>query len=454
MWLHTLTRVSLKAARQLRWKRGAWSKESDRQYHERLYEVQDYDAFDPGYPGYVTIRRFADHVETLLPAAGTVLDVGCGPGEITCELARRHRHLAFVGIDHSERAIQRAERNASRLALGNVAFVVGDAEQLPAEERYGLVTMFDAFHHLERPREFLGWLRTRTSRCLLIEPAGTWSGGWARALDFDWLLSDLANIRERVEAVCGEESHADSAGGSEGDLGTERGAGAVERRYALEDFESFFSGWHLRVTGTIAGFDRYPPRPHARSGLRPVIGDLAYALVRATEELLRQRDRDGAAKHWVIAATTEEGVIEPRLPPRAATPAGDVIPESRVASAYDVRYRGYEGPTQLRAGAQVRATVEIANAGWDTWRSDGAHPVRVSYHWLDRRGEIIHFDGLRSDLPHAVGPNDTCRVFIAIAAPPTPGEYVLAIDLVKEGVTWFSEAGVPWLEVRVRVGGA
>ena len=33
---------------------------------------------------------------------------------------------------------------------------------------------------------------------------------------------------------------------------------------------------------------------------------------------------------------------------------------------------------------------------------------------------------------------------MTIRAPAAAGDYVLAIDLVKEGVTWFSEAGKPW----------
>jgi SAM-dependent methyltransferase len=439
----------------LRWQRGAWSKDSDRHYHEQLYDAQDYDAFSPDYPGYVTIRRFADHVGVLLPSAGTVLDVGCGPGEITCELARRHPQLAFVGIDHSAQAIARATRNAARLSLANVRFAVGDAEQLPAQDPYALVTMFDAFHHLERPRDFLRWLAARTTRCVLIEPAGTWSGGWARGLDFDWLLGDLASIRDRIEAVCGVNMAPDASTQSESEThdAPMRGEGAVERRYALDDFVSFFDGWHLRVTGTIAGFDTYPPRPHARSPLRPVAGDLAYALIRATEDLLQEQDRDGAAKHWVIAATTEAGVIEPRLPQLSRANVGDgTSAPNGVRSAFDVRYLRYDGPTQVKAGAQFRATVEIENLGWDTWRSDndggsGSAPVRVSYHWLSKHDEVLEFDGVRSHLPRPVGPGDTCAAFIAITAPATPGEYHLAIDLVKEGVTWFSEAGVPWYVV-------
>ena len=475
--VRSLARLPFLAVRRLRWWRGAWSKDSDRTYHERLYEAQDYDPFDPGYPGYLTIRRFADHAEALLPASGTVLDLGCGPGEITCELARRHPSLAFLGLDHSAQAIRRATANAARLGLRNVRFEVGDAERLPAGERYGLVTMFDAFHHLEHPRAFIDWLASRTSRCLLIEPAGTWSGRWARGVDVDWLLVDLASIRDRLEALCGAGpatgpgaaaqaadvaaagSPAASAGSPEASAGSPmgpapaRGEGAVERRYALDDFARFFAGWDLRITGTIAGVDRYPPAAHARSPLRPIAGDLAYTLLRATEALLLERGRDGAAKHWVVAATTDAGVIEPRLPPTTeAAPVAVEIRGSRVASACDVRYANYQGPARLAPAAEGTVTIDIVNEGWDAWRSDGPHPVHVSYHWLTPAGAMVDFDGLRSDLPRPLGPGETVRATVAIRAPGTPGAYLLAIDLVREGVTWFSDAGGPWHTAAIDVG--
>jgi SAM-dependent methyltransferase len=446
--LRALARLPFLAVRRLRWWRGAWSKDSDRTYHERLYEAQDYDPFDPGYPGYPTIRRFADHADTLMPGSGTVLDLGCGPGEITCELARRHPGLTFLGLDHSAQAIRRAAANATRLGLGNVRFEVGDAEGQPVADRYGLVTMFDAFHHLERPDAFIRWLAGRTSRCLLIEPAGTWSGRWARGVDVDWLLVDLANIRDRLEAICGEADAVESAGEptaapvAASGQPLAQGEGAVERRYALDDFARFFAGWQLRVTGTIAGVDRYPPAAHARSALRPIAGELAYTLLRATDALLLERGRDGAAKHWVVAATTETGVLEARLPP-TTEPARTTVVASRVAGACDVRYARYEGPARLAPGSEGHVAIDVENAGWDTWRSDGAHPVHVSYHWRTPAGETVEFDGLRSDLPRPVGPGETCRVDVTMRAPATAGRYVLAIDLVKEGVTWFSEADQP-----------
>jgi SAM-dependent methyltransferase len=450
--LRRLARLPFLAVRGVRWARGRWSKDSDRTYHEQLYEAQAYDPFDAGYPGFLTIRRFADHAAPLIPDSGTVLDLGCGPGEITCELARRHPHVSFLGVDHSAHAIRRAREHATRLGLANVRFEAGDAESLPAADRYALITMFDAFHHLEQPAAFLDWLRGRTSRCLLVEPAGTWSGRWARGLDVDWLLADLANVRDRLEAACGEPPAGDPAApapSTPASTGPARGEGAVERRYALDDFAGFFAGWTLHVTGTIAGLDRYPPGAHARSALRGITGELAYSLVRATEELLVARGRDGAAKHWVIAATSEPGLLAPRLPDPRVAPV-DAGP-SRVASAYDVRYQAYDGPVEAAAGAEFRARLDLRNAGWDTWTSEGPHPVHASYHWLTTRGEMVEFDGLRSRLPAAIGPGDAASIQLAVRAPATPGRYLLAIDLAREGVTWFSEAGVPWHTVAIRV---
>jgi SAM-dependent methyltransferase len=452
--LRSLVRLPFLAVRRLRWWRGGWSTASDRGYHEQLYQTQAYDPFSPSYPGYLTIRRFADHVEPLMPTSGTVLDLGCGPGEITCELARRRPHLAFLGIDHSTHAIRRARDHADRLGLRNARFEVGDAEQLPPADRYGLIAMFDAFHHLEHPDAFMAWLKTHTTRCVLIEPAGTWSGRWARGLDVDWLLADLASIRERLEALWADGSHADDATPEPVAVGAStpppRGEGAVERRYALDDFRRFFGDWHLRITGTIAGIEGYPPDPHGRSPLRALAGDVAYQLVRATEDALLAQDRDGAAKHWVVAATSEADVLVPRLPPTMAAPSM-AAPPSRVRSTYGVRYAIHDCPARVAPGAEFHVTVEVENLGWSTWRSDAAAPVHASYHWLAPGGAMIAFDGLRSPLAQPVGPDETGRVRLAVQAPATAGSYLLAIDLVMEGVTWFSEAGAPWTTVPVLV---
>ena len=311
--------------------------------------------------------------------------------------------------------------------------------------------MFDAFHHLERPQDFLQWLRARTTRCLLIEPAGTWTGRWSRTLDVDWLLLDVANIRDRLEAACGEatvDHEPPSAAGAGDPLA--QGEGAVERRYALEDFQGFFAPWSLRVTGTVAGFDRYPPRPHAKSALRPLAGEIVYTLVCAVEDLLQRQDRDGAAKHWVIAATSEPNVLESRLPNTSIAQAPEASARG-VSSRFDVQYERPEAPARVQPSALFDVSVDVVNAGWDEWSSEDANPVHLSYHWLAPDGEMVRLDGLRTTLAAPIGPGARQRLTLRVEAPPEPGDYVLAIDFVKEGVTWFSEASSPWCQVGISV---
>lgn len=134
----------------------------------------------PSVPRYVTIRRFADLAEPHIPADGRVLDIGCGPGEITCELAARRKDARFVGIDHSDAAIERARRNAARLGLDNVVFQRVAAEQYRPEEKAHLVTMFDSFHHVGEPESFVRQLERLAETVFLIEPAGNALGHGSR----------------------------------------------------------------------------------------------------------------------------------------------------------------------------------------------------------------------------------------------------------------------------------
>ena len=114
---------------------------------------------------------------------------------------------------------------------------------------------------------------------------------------------------------------------------------------------------------------------------------------------------------------------------------------------YDVAYLDYAGPTDARSGDRFLATLRLQNRGWEPWSSHAERPVLVSYHWLDRDGQVLEFDGQRTALPTVLEPGETCAVAVQIRAPARPGRCMLAIDLVREQVTWFSQAGQPWMEV-------
>ncbi|TDB84040.1 methyltransferase, partial [Actinomadura sp. 7K534] len=60
------------------------------------------------------------------PAAGDLLDLGCGYGPIALTLASRSPRARVWGVDVNRRAIELAEGNAKTAGLDNVRFMLGD----------------------------------------------------------------------------------------------------------------------------------------------------------------------------------------------------------------------------------------------------------------------------------------------------------------------------------------
>jgi ubiquinone/menaquinone biosynthesis C-methylase UbiE len=72
--------------------------------------------------------------ELAISPGGSVLDVGCGDGRTTLEVAQAAPELRFVGVDYSENMIQTARRQVETMneLRGKVDFRVGDATNLEA----------------------------------------------------------------------------------------------------------------------------------------------------------------------------------------------------------------------------------------------------------------------------------------------------------------------------------
>lgn len=445
-----LIRPLLRAIRDLRWSRAAWSGHTDREYHDSVFARHLIEPFTFSYPGYVTIRRFADLAAEHFPSAGTVVDIGCGPGEITCELARRHPDVRLIGVDHSMSAIDRARSNAESLGLSNVTFVHADAERYASPEPVQLVLMFDSFHHLLEPSAFVKRVGAFATRVFLVEPVGNWLGQWTKGIDLDWLLIELNKIRARLELVVPPHLVEQPQQSLVASVAADQGA-AVEHRYTLDDFARFFAGYGLRVRGTVAGFETYPPAdPAAINPVREHLGRLTYELIVAVEEALTSRGLDLLAKHWAIYADQDLPSVPITLPHSIAT--GTVEASSETQGAHDIKYVAYHGPTSGTPGEILLASVEFENRSWRTWSSNGqTAPVFLSYHWADKAGNITVHEGLRTSLPRPVAPGDRCHASLRVQVPEQAGSCRLLIDLIEEGVTWFSGAGSPHLQVPFRV---
>src|SRR6266446_6614100 len=68
-----------------------------------------------------------------------VLDLGSGSGAISLAIASERPHSAVLGVDVSAAAVALARRNASRLHVGNVAFIESDWFSAVPKKRYDAI---------------------------------------------------------------------------------------------------------------------------------------------------------------------------------------------------------------------------------------------------------------------------------------------------------------------------
>lgn len=98
------------------------------------------------------LRLLADAVE--IEAADQVLDVACGPGIVSCWLARTAKSV--TGVDLVPAMIERAQMRQAEEKLVNMHWSVSDAYDLPfPDEEFSLVITRYSFHHLLEPMRAL-----------------------------------------------------------------------------------------------------------------------------------------------------------------------------------------------------------------------------------------------------------------------------------------------------------
>lgn len=79
----------------------------------------------------------------------SVIDVGCGTGQTTMALAKNFPGVSFLGIDISEKSIEKAIRQADRTELTNIAFKRRDLkEDLSDLGRFNIVLSLGVLHHI------------------------------------------------------------------------------------------------------------------------------------------------------------------------------------------------------------------------------------------------------------------------------------------------------------------
>jgi trans-aconitate methyltransferase len=98
-------------------------------------------------------------VRLTLDGGEQILDVGCGDGKITAEIAARVPHGSVLGVDPSRDMIAFASSRFGAPAQTNIRFEVADARRLPYRDEFDLVVSFNALHWVPEQGAALGSIR-------------------------------------------------------------------------------------------------------------------------------------------------------------------------------------------------------------------------------------------------------------------------------------------------------
>ena len=135
-----------------------------------------------------TWRTAENSCAYLLPhlrAGQSLLDVGCGPGTITADLALLVAPGEVVGIDAEDGVVAQARQHAQELGLGNLRFESGDLFGLGfPDASFDVVHVHQVLQHLADPVAALVELRR------LVRPNGLLAARDSDYRAFRWAPAD------------------------------------------------------------------------------------------------------------------------------------------------------------------------------------------------------------------------------------------------------------------------
>jgi len=155
-----------------------------------------------------TAENSAEYLLPHLSSGVSVLDVGCGPGTITGDLASLVTPARVTALEVTEDALNLARAEIARRGLTTVDFVVGDAHRLDfADDTFDVVHAHQVLQHLGDPVAALRELRrvTRPGGLIAVRDSDYAAFAWYPRLPE---LDDWLALYERVARGNGGEPDA------------------------------------------------------------------------------------------------------------------------------------------------------------------------------------------------------------------------------------------------------
>jgi len=117
----------------------------------------------------------------------------------------------------------------------------------------------------------------------------------------------------------------------------------------------------------------------------------------------------------------------------------DVLPE---AAARKIKLTVNTFPNRMRVGTRHSIAVELQNGATVNLKSVPPRPVHLSYHWVGTNGQYLEFGGERTRLKPDARAGSVTAYEMGVSSPEKPGSYLLRVTLVQELTRWFDQAPI------------
>jgi hypothetical protein len=114
-----------------------------------------------------------------------------------------------------------------------------------------------------------------------------------------------------------------------------------------------------------------------------------------------------------------------------------------------------DAPLRLRTKQEFTIRVLVKNTGDALWlaRERSAAPMQLflGNHWLDATGNVIVHDDGRAPLIRNLRPGEAVELDLVVNAPKLAGNYILELDMLQEGVSWFASQVSPTVRLPMKI---
>jgi ubiquinone/menaquinone biosynthesis C-methylase UbiE len=184
-------------------------------------------------------RSAQDSAAFLLPhikPTDKILDVGCGPGSITIDLAVVASDGEVIGGDQAAGVVQQAQNLAEERQVKNVSFQQMDGNQLPFDDgAFDIVYCHQTLQHVGNPVSLLKEMRRATKK-----------GGYVAVRDCDYKAFAWFPEHPGLDRWMSVYQKIAKANGAEPNAGRYLPSWAREAGFASEDVKFSWSVWNYQ----------------------------------------------------------------------------------------------------------------------------------------------------------------------------------------------------------------